>query len=81
MLLVNTAGDDRALPAEQNDDITDAYYVSSNDVCVASPQLRDAALALMSLQSPPLQGKQFFNTSYYNICILKIDVLKKYTIK
>ena len=65
MLLVNTAGDDRALPAEQNDDITDAYYISSNDVCVASPQLRDAALALMSLQSPQ-QGKQFFNTFYYN---------------
>ena len=58
MLLVNTAGDDKVLPAEQNDDITDAYYVSSNDVCVASPQLRDAALALMSLQSPQ-QGKQF----------------------
>ena len=45
-------------PLEKSDDITDAYYVSSNDVCVASPQIRDAALALMSLQSPQ-QGKQF----------------------
>ena len=56
MLLDNTAGDDTVLPPEQSDDITDAYYVSSNDVCVASPQLRDAALALMSLHSPP-KGK------------------------
>ena len=58
MLPVNTAGNDTVLPPEHNDDTTDAYYVSSNDVCVASPQLRDAALALMSLQSPQ-QGKQF----------------------
>ena len=58
LLLRSAAEDDTILPAEQNDDITDAYYVSSNDVCVASPQLRDAALALMSLQSPQ-QGKQF----------------------
>ena len=58
MLQVDTAGDDRVLPAEQNDDITDDYYVSSNDVCVASPQIRDAALALMSLHSPP-QGKKY----------------------
>ena len=57
-MLRSAAEDDTILPAEQNDDITDAYYVSSNDVCVASPQLRDAALALMSLQSPQ-QGKQF----------------------
>ena len=57
MLQVYTAGDDTVLPAEQNDDTTDAY-VSSNDVCVASPQLRDAALALMSLQSPQ-QGKKY----------------------
>ena len=53
MLQVNTAGDDTVLPAEQNDDITDAFYVSPNDLCVASPQIRDAALALMSLHSPP----------------------------
>ena len=57
-MLRYAAEDDTILPAEQNDDITDAYYVSSNDVCVASPQLGDAALALMSLQSPQ-QGKQF----------------------
>ena len=57
-MLRSAAEDDTILPAEQNDDITDAYYVSSNDVCVASPQLRDAALALKSLQSPQ-QGKQF----------------------
>ena len=63
-MLRSAAEDDTILPAEQNDDITDAYYVSSNDVCVASPQIRDAALALMSLQSPQ-QGKQFYQSRLF----------------
>ena len=56
-LLGYAAEDDTVLPAEKNDDITEPYYVFSKDVCVTSPQLRDAALALMSLHSPP-QGKK-----------------------
>ena len=61
VLFCYAAEGDTVLPAEQNDDITDAYYVSTNDVCVASPQLRDAALALMSLHSPS-RGNCFINT-------------------
>ena len=58
-MLGYAAEDDTVLPAEKNDDITEPYYVFSKDVCVTSPQLRDAALALMSLQSSQ-HGKQFY---------------------
>ena len=77
LLLHYAAETDTVLPLEKSDDITDACYVSFNDACVESPQIRDAALALMSLQSPQ-QGKQFVNTSYYNICIKNRCIRKKF---
>ena len=44
-----------ASQTEPTDDIiTDPLSVASTDLCVSSPQIYDAAMGLMSLQSPQL---------------------------